>query len=85
MNITEYDEIRAKLEEVKDTCNFIPDVTTKEGYDKSKRVSLDVGKLLTALEKTRKDKKAYFLQGGKEVDTQAKVISSELEQYRLGS
>lgn len=83
MNIVEYDEIREKLDEVKKTCNFLPDVSTKEGYDKSKRVSLDVGKLLTALDKKRKDKKAYFLDGGRSVDAQAKEIAAELEEFQL--
>lgn len=82
-NIVEYDEFRAKLDEVKDACNFIPDVTTDDGYNKSKRVSLDVGKLITAIEKTRKEKKSYFLEGGREVDKQAKSIVSELEAFQL--
>ena len=82
IKITEYDEIRAKLDEVKDAANFIPDVTTDEGYTKSKRVSLDVGKLLTALDKARKDKKAHYLEGGRQVDSQAKSIREELEQYQ---
>jgi hypothetical protein len=83
INITEYDEIRQKLDEVKELCAFIPDVTTDEGYSKSKRVSLDVGKLLTALEKKRKEKKSYFLEGGKQVDAQAKQIAAELEEFQL--
>jgi hypothetical protein len=82
VNIVEYDEIRAKLDEVKEAADFIPDVSNDEGYNKSKRVSLDIGKLLTALEKKRKDKKAYFLQGGRDVDSQAKTIAEELEAYQ---
>lgn len=81
--ITEYDEFRAKMDEVKDVCNFIPDVSTDDGYKKSKRVSLDIGKLLSALETKRKEKKAYFLAGGKEVDSQAKSIVSEIEALQL--
>lgn len=81
--IAEYDEFRAKMDEVQDMCNFIPDVSTDDGYKKSKRVALDVGKLLSALEAKRKEKKAYFLAGGKEVDTQAKAIVSEVESYML--
>lgn len=82
MNIVEYDEIRAKLDEVKETSNFLPDVTSDEGYQKSKRVSLDIGKLRSALDKVRKERKAYFLEGGREVDKQAKSIDAELEQYQ---
>lgn len=82
MQIVEYDEIREQLEKVKEACDFLPDTTTEEAYGKSKRVSLDVDKLLTALEKKRKDKKAYFLEGGRQVDAQAKSIAEELEQYQ---
>lgn len=82
-HIVEYDEISAKLDEVKEAANFLPDVTTDEGYKKSKRISLDVGKLLTALDKKRKEKKAYFLNGGREVDAQAKSIAAKLEEIQL--
>ena len=80
--IVEYDEIRAGIDAVKNTANFIPDVSTDDGYNKSKQVSLDIGKLLTSLEKKRKDKKAYFLEGGREVDAQAKSIKAELEEIQ---
>lgn len=83
MNIVEYDEIRSKMDEVKELCNFIPDVSTDEGYEKSKRVALDVRKLCTSLEAKRKEKKSYFLEGGKQVDAQAKKIAEELESYLL--
>ncbi len=77
--IVEYDEFAAKIEEIKEAANFIPDVSTEDGYDKSKRVALDIGKVLTKLEKIRKDKKKYFLDGGREVDSQAKQIKEKLE------
>ncbi len=83
MIITEYDEFQAKIGEVQEACNFIPDVSTDEGYAKSKRVSLDVGQILTKLEKVRKDKKAFFLEGGKQVDLQAKAIKNQLEEFQL--
>lgn len=83
LKIVEYDEIAEQIEVVKESADFLPNVSTDEGYEKSKRVSLDVGKLLTALEKTRKEKKAYFIQGGKEVDSQAKLIVAQLETIQL--
>ena len=60
-HIAEYDEVSAKIDEMADAANFIPDASTKEGYDKSKRVALDIGKAKTILEKARKAKKKYFL------------------------
>lgn len=82
-HIVEYDEVAKKIEEVKEYSNFLPDVSTDEGYQKSKRVSLDIGKILTTLEKTRKDKKAYFIEGGKAVDAQAKAIAKKLEEMQF--
>lgn len=83
IEIAEYDEFRAKLNEVKEACSFIPDVSTDEGYKKSRRISLDVGKVLTALEKARKDKKAHTLELGRAIDSDAKRIAAELEGLQL--
>jgi hypothetical protein len=83
MHIAEYDEMANKLDEVKEYSNFLPDVSSDEGYQKSKRVSLDIGKIKTSLEKTRKEKKSFFLEGGKQVDSQAKKILEKLDAMQL--
>jgi len=82
IKVTEYDEFREKLEEVKEACNFLPDVSTDDGYDKSKRISLDVGKSLTALDKRRKELKAESLAFGRQVDSEAKTIREVLEELQ---
>lgn len=76
--IAKYDKLRAGMAAMKAAADFIPDASTKEGYEKSKRVSLDIGKGLTLLEKTRKDEKAVWLDGGKAVDSEAKIIKAEM-------
>lgn len=81
--VTEYEEFRAKISEVKETCNFLPDVAHTEGYEKSKRVALDVGKILTNLEGRRKELKQVSLEFGRRVDSQAKDIAAELESFQL--
>lgn len=83
VKVNEYDEFREKVDEIKGVCNFIPDVTTSDGYEKSKRVSLDIGKVLTSLEKTRIKKKADSIAFGKLVDFEAKAIREELEVFQL--
>ena len=83
ITITEYDEFREKMEEVKEACNFLPDMTTDDGYEKSKRVALDVGKVLTGLEKARKAKKAESIATGKAIDSEAKSIVATLEKFQL--
>lgn len=82
-HIAEYDEMAKQLDEIKEYSNFLPDVSTDDGYQKSKRVSLDIGKVKTSLEKARKAKKQYFLDGGKEVDGQAKAILEKLNTMQL--
>jgi colicin import membrane protein len=81
--IVAYDDIRQKVAEVKEACDFIPNVSDDDGYQKSKRVSLDVGKILTTLESKRKDLKADSLAYGRMLDSEAKLISIELEGFQL--
>jgi len=81
--ITAYDEFRSEVESAKDNCNFIPDMATDEGYEKSKRVALDAGKILTAVEKTRKELKSESLAYGKMVDSEAKLIVEEIQAFQL--
>ena len=83
IKITVYDEIQAKIDEIAETCNFLPDVTTKEGYDKSKRVALDTNKVLIAIEKKRKEEKAQYLEAGRKVDALAKELDEKIRPLML--
>lgn len=78
-----YTEFRKKVSEVKDACDFLPDVSDDDGYTKSKRVSLDVGKILTSLEAKRKDLKKDSLEYGRLIDSEAGAIKEELEGLQL--
>lgn len=78
-----YGEFEDQLAGLKDTCNFLPNVSTDEGYEKSKRVSLDAGKVLTNLEKSRKEKKAKSLEEGRAIDSEAKAIVAKIEEFQL--
>ena len=77
-SIVIYDGVAEQIDTATDMANFIPDVTTKEGYEKSKRVSLDVGKMIRALEDKRVEKKAKSLQEGRDIDSFAKSLSKQL-------
>ena len=83
VKINEYEEFRNQVAQVKEACNFIPEVSTDDGYNKSKRVALDVGKILTAVEKTRKELKSESIAIGKAIDSEAKGIVAELEVFML--
>lgn len=53
-SLSKYNEFNATINEVVAAGNFIPDVSTKEGYEKSKRVAIDGRKVWNAVDKTRK-------------------------------
>ena len=77
-----YDQFSEQIEELTEICNFLPDVSTDDGYQKSKRVSLDVGKILTAIEAKRKDLKSDSLAYGRKIDAEAKEIVGKLEKIQ---
>lgn len=83
MEIKEYNEFEAKLAGLEDICNFLPDCSNDEGYEKSKRVKLDVGKVLTALENKRKEIKAPALDRCKFIDSEAKDLKARIELAQL--
>jgi len=80
--IAEYEPWRKQLEELTEHCNFVPDMTTPEGYEASKRISIDVGKILTALESERKKIKAPALERSRLIDSEHKVISGLIANLR---
>jgi len=53
--LEKYNAFEAQLNDIESTANFLPDVTTKEGYEKSKRIGLDGRKVYNAIDKVRKD------------------------------
>jgi len=76
--IQEYDSFRESMKELQTLCNWIPDTSTKEGYDKSKRLSLDGRKVFNALEDARKLKKKLILDEGRLIDSEAKTIQEAI-------
>ena len=77
-----FNKIKSGLESIKEQGNFLPDMTTDEGYKASKDYVLKVTtKARTRLESARKDAKDYWIKGGKELDAEAKSILSKLVGY----
>ena len=81
--IAELDEFKTGMAALKEKADFLPIADTKEGYDASKRIHLDFRKVENNIEKIRKDKKAYFIEGGRQVDTQAKALMAQIEALRI--
>ena len=73
--LVEFDKIAAGIAEIQEKGNFLPDTTTKEGYEASKRFVLDITTpARTKLDKAHKTAKAYWVAGGKKVDGKKKEI-----------
>jgi len=73
--LVEFDRISAGMADIQEQGNFLPDTTTKEGYEASKRFVLDVTTpTRTDLGKAHKTAKAYWITGGKNVDTKKNEI-----------
>lgn len=77
--LVEFDKIASGIKEIQEQGDFIPDVSTKEGYEASKRFVLDVTTpTRTKLDKAHKTAKSYWVTGGKNVDAKKNEILSIL-------
>ena len=83
IKIVEYDEFANQLDHLAEVANFVADVSDKDGYDKCKEIQRKFRKLENSVEKIRKDKKAYWMEGSKQVDSQAKAIMNQIADLRL--
>tara|TARA_R110000851_G_scaffold97771_1_gene211580 strand:- start:33 stop:1055 length:1023 start_codon:yes stop_codon:yes gene_type:complete len=73
--LVEFDKITAGIADIQEKGNFIPDMSTKEGYEASKRFVLDITTpTRTKLDKAHKVAKAYWVSGGKNVDSKKNEI-----------
>lgn len=77
--LVEFDRISAGMASIQEQGNFLPDTTTKEGYEASKRFVLDITTpTRTDLAKAHKTAKAYWIAGGKSIDAKKNEINDLL-------
>ena len=76
--IQKYDSFRESMKELQTLCNWIPNTSTDEGYEKSKRLGLDGRKIFNALEDARKSEKKDVLEKGRLIDSEAKFIQNAI-------
>jgi hypothetical protein len=69
-SLAKFDKVLANVAIIQDLGNFLPDMSTKEGYEASKRFVLDeTTPARTELTAAHKEAKAYWKKGGDNVDT----------------
>jgi len=73
--LIEFDKIAAGIADIQEKGNFIPDMSTKEGYNASKRFVLDeTTPTRTRLAEAHKTAKEYWKLGGQNVDKKKNEI-----------
>lgn len=78
--VTEYNQTAAALAELKEKYGSeVPQVETKQGYDRAKAIASECRGIRVALENKRKEIKGPALAFGKMIDSQAKLIKEEIE------
>jgi hypothetical protein len=77
-----YSEFTEQMESLRERADFLPDMSTKEGYEASKRIHLDYRKLENGVDKERKARKKYWADGGKAVDKEGNGIAGEVADLR---
>lgn len=79
-DLAKFDKVMADVTAVAELGNFIPDMSTKEGYNASKRFVLDnTTPMRKALEAAHKDIKAPFWDACKFLDSKKKELMTMIE------
>lgn len=74
-NLKEFDKVLADIAKIKDKGNFLPDCSTKAGYEASKTFVLKVATpARSALSASHKKAKQYWLDGSRNVDSKKKEL-----------
>ena len=78
--LEKYNAFEASIVEIEEACNFIPDVSTKEGYEASKRIGLDGRKVEKAIDDKRLELKKEAMQEADEIHAKGKALCERISQ-----
>tara|TARA_B110000046_G_scaffold92175_1_gene100198 strand:- start:3793 stop:4272 length:480 start_codon:yes stop_codon:yes gene_type:complete len=79
MELAIFKQFEAGLAELKNECNFLPDASNDDGYEKSKRIYLDNRSVLKRIDDAHKEAKKPHLDAGRIVDQGKKDIRAKVE------
>jgi hypothetical protein len=79
MDLAIYKEFGVSLAELEDDCNFLPDASNDDGYEKSKRIYLDNRAVYKRIDDAHKEAKKPHLEAGRLVDAAKKEIRGKVE------
>jgi len=73
-----YNKFEASIVEIEEACNFLPDVSTKEGYEASKRIGLDGRKVEKAIDNKRLELKKEAMREADEIHSAGKDLCDRI-------
>ena len=79
MELTIFKQFETGLAELENECNFLPDASNDDGYEKSKRIYLDNRSVLKRIDDAHKEAKKPHLDAGRLVDQGKKDIREKVE------
>ena len=81
--VAEFNLAEAAIEAIRKKSDFDPDMSTKEGYEISRRLSLDTGKVLTSIDKACKREKQFLAAESRRIQAAADELSGRIRKYQL--
>lgn len=83
-NVVEYSPITAALNELKERLgSVVPDCSSRDGYEFSKKAAAECREIRSNLEAIRKEKKKPYLDYGRLIDSEAKRVTEELKEIEV--
>ena len=79
MELAIFKQFETGLAELENECNFLPDASNDDGYEKSKRIYLDNRSVLKRIDDAHKEAKKPHLDAGRIVDQGKKDIRAKVE------
>ena len=79
MDLAIFKQFEAGLAELENECNFLPDASNDDGYEKSKRIYLDNRGVFKRIDDAHKEAKKPHLDAGRIVDQGKKDIREKVE------
>lgn len=76
--LQKYNEFESQIQAIEDACNFIPDVSTKDGYEKSKRIGIDGRKVEKAIDTKRLELRKEAMKTADEIHEAGKALCERI-------
>lgn len=82
-DVTLFNKFEANKREVKIACDFLPDCSTREGYEKSKRIALDARRVEKAIDDVRLYMRKEAMEEANFIHREGNKLCAEINSYYI--